>query len=135
MKEPKSVDAELLLREPAVASRVAALVPCKNEGLTIAHVVAAFRRELPEAEIWVCDNRSTDNTAAVARKAGARVVREERPGKGYAVRRLFAVVDADLYALVDGDGTYDAKAVRAIVRFPRQRSLGHDRWTARDTRS
>ena len=95
--------------------RVAVLVPCKNEALTISDVVASFRRELPTAEIWVCDNRSTDDTAIMAQRAGARVVREERPGKGYAVRRLFALVDAELYVLVDGDGTYDAKAIRSMI--------------------
>ena len=97
------------------APRVKVLVPCKNEALTIVDVVKAFRLELPDAEIWVCDNRCTDETANLAQGAGALVVQEDRPGKGYAVRRLFAVADADVYVLVDGDGTYDPKAVGRMV--------------------
>ncbi|HEV8553886.1 MAG TPA: glycosyltransferase family 2 protein [Casimicrobiaceae bacterium] len=95
--------------------RIAVIVPCRNEALTIAKVITDFRRELPAAEIWVCDNRSTDETAASARTAGAHVIGEDRPGKGHAVRRLFAAANADIYVLVDGDATYDPKSVHRMV--------------------
>ncbi len=95
--------------------RVAVLIPCKDEAITIERVVADFRLELPDADIWVCDNGSTDETAAIAAKAGARVVSEERAGKGNAVRRLFALAEADVYVLVDGDSTYDARRIRSMI--------------------
>ena len=101
--------------DDTTTKRVAVLVPCKNEGLTIAGVVQAFRAELPSAQLWVCDNGSSDDTAARAAQAGARVVTEPRPGKGNAVRRLFDTVDADVYVLVDGDDTYDANGVHRLV--------------------
>lgn len=87
---------------------IAVLLPCHNEALSIKQVVADFRVALPQAIIYVYDNRSTDNTAEAARAAGA-VVRNERwPGKGNVVRRMFADIDADVYVMADGDGTYDA---------------------------
>ena len=95
--------------------RVAIVVPCKNEGLSIANVVQAFRAELPSAQVWVCDNGSNDDTAERAAEAGARVVTEPRPGKGNAVRRLFDAAEADIYVLVDGDDTYDANGVHRLM--------------------
>ena len=95
--------------------RIAVIIPCKNEALTIAKVITDFHHELPDAKIWVCDNRSTDETAATARAAGALVVEEDRPGKGHAVRRLFAAANADIYVLVDGDATYDPKSIHRMV--------------------
>ncbi len=95
--------------------RVAVLIPCYNEAATIAGVVAAMRAALPDATITVIDNNSTDGTAAAAREAGAAVLRETLQGKGHAVRRGFADVEADAYVLVDGDGTYDAAAAPALV--------------------
>jgi glycosyltransferase involved in cell wall biosynthesis len=95
--------------------RIAVLVPCHNEALTVAGVVQGFAASLPGAAIYVCDNGSADNTADIARAAGARVISEPRLGKGNAVRRLFADVDADIYILVDGDATYDAGAAPAMV--------------------
>lgn len=95
---------------------IAVLIPCRDEALTIGKVVADFRRALPHAAIWVCDNRSTDDTAARARAAGARVIAESRPGKGHAVRTLFTVADADQLILVDGDDTYDATAVPRLLK-------------------
>lgn len=94
---------------------VAVLVPCLDEAPAIAGVVRDFRKALPGAAIVVCDNGSTDDTAAVARGAGAEVVVERRRGKGNAVRRLFADVEADLYVLVDGDGTYDAASAPRLI--------------------
>ena len=95
--------------------RVAILIPCFDEAVAIGRVVADFRAALPDAAIVVCDNASRDGTAELARAAGARVLSEPRRGKGHAVRRLFADVEADAYILVDGDGTYDAAAAPALL--------------------
>ncbi len=107
---------------PAVAAgldlggpRTAVLVPCFNEEVAIAKVVADFRAALPEATIYVYDNNSTDRTVEAARRAGAVVGRETHQGKGNVVRRMFADVDADVMVLVDGDATYDAASVRTLV--------------------
>lgn len=95
--------------------RIAVLVPCYNEEAAVATVVADFRKALPAAEIYVYDNNSRDNTAAVARKAGAIVRGERRQGKGHVVRRMFADVEADIYVLVDGDATYDAPSAPRMI--------------------
>lgn len=95
---------------------IAVLIPCYNEAASIAQVVSDFRTELPGADIIVCDNRSTDDTAAVAAAAGATVITEPRPGKGNAMRTLFAAVDADCYVMVDGDDTYPAAHVHDMCR-------------------
>jgi len=97
------------------APRIAVLVPCYNEAVTIAKVIADFRRALPDAEIWVGDNNSSDDTAAIARAHGARVQSVTLQGKGNVVRRLFADVEADVYVMVDGDDTYDAASAPALV--------------------
>jgi hypothetical protein len=97
--------------------RVAVLVPCHNEQESIADVVSAFRRQLPDAVVYVYDNNSTDETAERARQAGAVVRREHLQGKGHVVRRMFADVDADAYILVDGDGTYDSAAAPTMLRL------------------
>src|SRR5215475_15601670 len=99
----------------ASSPRIAVLVPCYNEEAAVATVVADFRKALPSAEIYVYDNNSKDRTAAVAREAGAEVRSERRQGKGHVVRRMFADVDADIYVLVDGDATYDAPSVNAMI--------------------
>ena len=85
---------------------IAVLVPCYNEEQTIADVVLGLRSALPGAVIYVFDNNSQDLTALRARSAGAVVVREPRQGKGNVVRRMFADIDADIYLMIDGDGTY-----------------------------
>lgn len=85
---------------------IAVLLPCYNEELTIADVVRRFRETLPSATIYVFDNNSKDLTALRARSAGAIVIREPRQGKGNVVRRMFADIDADIYLMTDGDGTY-----------------------------
>jgi glycosyltransferase involved in cell wall biosynthesis len=100
---------------PRAGQRLAVLVPCFNEEAAIAKVVADFRAELPEATIYVYDNNSTDRTIEIARAAGAVVRREMHQGKGNVVRRMFADVEADVYVLVDGDATYDASSVRALI--------------------
>jgi hypothetical protein len=101
-----------------VHARVAVLIPCFNEQAAVAQVVADFRASLPDADIFVYDNNSTDHTAAVAVEAGAQVRCVPRQGKGHVVRRMFADIDADIYVLVDGDATYDApSAPRMIERL------------------
>ena len=97
--------------------RIAVLIPCHNEEVAIPGVVAAFRAALPTAAIHVCDNNSTDRTREFAAAAGALVTSEPRQGKGNAVRRLFADIEADAYLLVDGDGTYDAADAPRMVQL------------------
>ncbi|HUJ46894.1 MAG TPA: glycosyltransferase family 2 protein [Rhizomicrobium sp.] len=97
------------------AVRVAVLVPCYNEEAAIAQVVQDFRASMPNAEIYVYDNNSRDQTIARATAAGAIVRSERRQGKGNVVRRMFADVEADVYVLVDGDDTYDASAAPGLV--------------------
>ncbi|MDA0352654.1 MAG: glycosyltransferase family 2 protein [Chloroflexi bacterium] len=113
-----------LLPDRRVPERVAVavLVPCYNEEATIGRVVSDFRAALPDATVFVCDNASTDATADRARAAGAVVLDEPRAGKGNAVRRLFGAVEAEVYVIVDGDDTYDARvAPRAIDRLVSER--------------
>ena len=104
-----------LVAETERLPRLAVLVPCFNESLTIGQVIGDFRVALPTAQIYVYDNNSTDGTAEVARAAGAIVRVEPRQGKGNVVRRMFGDIEADIYILVDGDGTYDAKAAPFLV--------------------
>lgn len=99
------------------ATRIAVLIPCLNEEVTVARVVADFRAALPGAEIYVYDNNSTDGTAAVAGEAGAVVRSERRQGKGHVVRRMFGDVDADVYVLVDGDATYHAPSAPQMINL------------------
>jgi glycosyltransferase involved in cell wall biosynthesis len=94
---------------------IAVLVPCLNEAAAIGKVVSDFRAALPTATVYVYDNNSTDDTAAVAAAAGAEVRRERRPGKGSVVRRMFQDIEADIYVMVDGDDTYDASVAPALV--------------------
>jgi glycosyltransferase involved in cell wall biosynthesis len=96
--------------------RVAVLIPCYNEEITIGTVVRQFRAELPGAEIYVFDNNSIDRTGDEARAAGAIVIREIRQGKGYVVQSMFQRVDADIYVMVDGDATYNAAAVHVLIQ-------------------
>lgn len=95
--------------------KVAVLIPCLNEAAGIASVVDGFKSAIPDATIYVYDNASNDDTSAVAERAGANVRREPMRGKGNVVRRMFADVDADVYVLVDGDGTYDAASAPAMI--------------------
>jgi len=99
------------------ALRIAAIIPCYNEALAIPKVVADFRADLPEAQIHIFDNNSTDGTAEVARAHGAHVVHVPLRGKGNVVRRMFADVEADIYVMVDGDATYDLSTVREMIRM------------------
>jgi glycosyltransferase involved in cell wall biosynthesis len=98
-----------------LSSRIAVLIPCYNEAEAIAGVVRDFRAALPEATIYVYDNNSRDRTREIAAQAGAVVRTETFQGKGNVVRRMFADVEAEVYVLVDGDGTYDAPSARGMV--------------------
>lgn len=85
------------------------LIPCYNEAKTIRKVIDDWKMELPEAVVYVYDNNSTDETAAIARKAGAVVRHEYMQGKGNVIRRMFREIDAEAYIMVDGDDTYSAE--------------------------
>lgn len=103
--------------------RIAVLLPCYNEEVTIAEVVRGFARALPAATIYVYDNNSTDATAARAAAAGAVVRREPLQGKGNVVRRMFADIEADVYVMADGDGTYDPNSAPDMVRLVAEEGL------------
>ena len=95
--------------------RIAILIPCYNEELTIGQVVRDFHAQLPDADIYVFDNNSADRTVEVAREAGARVAFERRQGKGYVLQAMFREVEADIYVMVDGDNTYPATDVHKLI--------------------
>lgn len=97
--------------------RVAVLIPCYNEEVTIGAVVRDMRMALPDAALYVYDNNSTDQTLARAREAGAMTRRERLQGKGHVIRRMFADIEADFYVLIDGDGTYEAAAAPKMIRL------------------
>lgn len=97
--------------------KVAVLIPCYNESKTIAKVVADYRAALPEAEIYVYDNNSTDHTDDIARQAGAIVRYEYRQGKGNVIRTMFREIEADCYLMIDGDDTYPAENAREMVQL------------------
>ena len=96
--------------------KIAVLIPCYNEAQTITKVVTDFRRELPEAVVYVYDNNSTDHTDELARAAGAVVRYEHQQGKGNVVRRMFQEIDAECYIMADGDDTYPAENARSLAR-------------------
>jgi glycosyltransferase involved in cell wall biosynthesis len=109
-------------REPHDASslseqrrKIAVIIPCFNEGHSIAEVIRSFKSALPSAKIYVFDNNSTDETVAIASAAGALIRREMLQGKGNVVRRMFADVDADAYVMTDGDSTYDSSYAAKMV--------------------
>jgi len=97
------------------APTIAVLIPCFNEEVAIGKVVRDFRAALPQADIYVYDNNSTDRTSAVAAAAGAICRQEPLQGKGNVVRRMFADIEADVYLLVDGDDTYDASSAQRLI--------------------
>lgn len=96
--------------------RVAVCIPCYNEESSIGYVVRSFSEVLPDATVYVCDNNSTDRTAIKAKEAGALVFHEYRQGKGFALQRLFADVNADIYIIVDGDGTYCVQDAPQLIK-------------------
>lgn len=101
--------------------KIAVLIPCRNEALTIEKVVRDFRVALPEAVVYVYDNNSTDDTARIAQAAGAVVRREYSQGKGSVIRRMFREVEAEVYVMADGDDTYPAHSAPEMVRLVRER--------------
>ena len=94
--------------------KIAVLIPCFNEEMTIEKVITDFRQALPEATIYVYDNNSTDNTASIAEAAGAIVRSESKQGKGNVLRIMFGEIDAECYLLVDGDDTYPSESAREL---------------------
>jgi glycosyltransferase involved in cell wall biosynthesis len=100
---------------PSYPVKIAILIPCYNEEVTVAEVLQGFKRELPQAEVYVFDNGSTDRTAQMASEAGAVVRHEKRRGKGHVVQSMFRQVEADVYVMVDGDGTYQVSEAKRLV--------------------
>jgi glycosyltransferase involved in cell wall biosynthesis len=90
-------------------------IPCYNEELSIRKVIEDFKKELPEAQIFVIDNNSKDKTAEIAKNSGAEVFSEKKQGKGFAVQKLFEVFNGDILVLVDGDDTYPAESVKSLL--------------------
>lgn len=97
--------------------KTAVLIPCYNEATSIEKVINDFKQQLPDATIYVYDNNSTDNTADIARRAGAVVKHEFRQGKGNVVRSMFRDIDADCYLMVDGDDTYPAENAKEMCQL------------------
>lgn len=98
-------------------NKIAVLIPCYNEALTIKKVVNDYQKALPGADIYVYDNNSTDGTDKIAKKAGAIVRYEYRQGKGNVIRRMFKDIDADCYLMVDGDDTYSCKHAKEMCKY------------------
>ncbi len=100
---------------PTTKPTIAVVIPCYQEALTIGKVIADFRHELPDANIYVYDNNCTDGTAEIAAKNGAIVRREKRQGKGFVVAAMFEQIQEDILVMVDGDDTYDATFVHQLI--------------------
>lgn len=106
-----------------MSEKIAVIIPCYNEEVAIKDVVTEFRKELPEAIIYVYDNNSKDRTIEMARQAGAIVRVETSQGKGHVVRRMFADVEADIYVMADGDNTYHAPSVKKLIHKMKEENL------------
>lgn len=104
-------------------ARLAVVLPCYNEASAIAEVIRGFQRVLPESKIYVIDNASSDDTATIALSTGAIVISEPMRGKGNAVRRAFSEIDADIYVMADGDGTYDATFAPELIEVLQNQRL------------
>ena len=98
-------------------NRIAVLIPCYNESLTIEKVVVDYKNVLPEADIYVYDNNSVDHTDEIARKAGSIVRYEYRQGKGNVIRSMFRDIEADCYLMIDGDDTYPAESAKEMCEL------------------
>ena len=96
--------------------KVAVLIPCYNEEKTIGKVISDFKKELPDSEIFVYDNNSRDGSVQIAQQSGARVIKVKRQGKGFVVCRMFEELQADIFVMVDGDDTYFAEDVHALIQ-------------------
>lgn len=99
--------------------RLAAVIPCYNEEITIEKVISDLKKYLPSAEIYVFDNNSTDRTAELAKACGAKVIKEKRQGKGFVVQSMFNKIEADIYLMVDGDDTYELSCVNEMISLVR----------------
>ena len=97
--------------------KIAILIPCYNEAKTIEKVIKDYKKVLPEADIYVYDNNSTDKTDEIAKKAGAIVKYEYRQGKGNVIRTMFREIDADCYLMIDGDDTYPAENAKEMCKY------------------
>ena len=98
-------------------NKIAVLIPCFNEAKTIEKVVNDYKKALPEADIYVYDNNSTDSTATIAERAGAIVRYEPRQGKGNVIRQMFRDINADCYLITDGDDTYSAENAKEMCSY------------------
>ena len=98
-------------------NKIAVLIPCYNESKTIEKVIKDYKKALPEADIYVYDNNSSDDTDKIAKKAGAIVKYEHRQGKGNVIRTMFKEIDADCYLMIDGDDTYPAENAREMCNY------------------
>lgn len=105
------------------SSKVAILIPCRNEEISIEKVVSGFRKVLPDVAIYIGDNNSTDRTASLARELDCEVIFEYNPGKGHMLRHLIRDVEADYYVIVDGDDTYDPGAVVSMLELIKRYDL------------
>ncbi len=114
MQEEKKVDYS---KESFNGKKIAVLIPCYNESLTIEKVVKDYKKVLPEADIYVYDNNSKDNTDEIAKKAGAIVKYEYKQGKGNVIRSMFKDINADCYLMIDGDDTYPAEHAREMCYY------------------
>ena len=103
--------------------RIAVLIPCLNEAHTVLEVIKSFQKELPGSQIYVYDNGSTDNTVKLSLDAGAIVKHEKSLGKGNVIRRMFGDIEADIYLLVDGDGTYQVQTAPKMVELMHKEAL------------
>lgn len=97
-----------------IKNKIAILIPCYNEALTIEKVINDYKKEIPNADIYVYDNNSTDGTDKIAKKAGAIVKYEYKQGKGNVIRSMFRQIDADCYLMIDGDDTYPANNAKQM---------------------
>ena len=106
---------QYMLERGTNMDKIAVLIPCYNEAVTIEKVVKDFKEALPECTVYVFDNNSTDGTAEIAEAAGAVVRHEYQQGKGNVIRRMFREIDAECYIMTDGDDTYPADNARAMA--------------------
>lgn len=123
VERPPAAGAEAASGPRQRAPDVVVLLPCRNEESAVADTIRAFRMALPNARLYVYDNGSTDRTAEVAAVAGGTVRSEPARGKGNVVRRMFADIEADIYVLADGDGTYEAAATASMIERLRAENL------------
>lgn len=115
MLEHSKRTTEVFFDPKSERQKIALLLPCLNEELTLAKVIKDFKAQIPGLEIFVFDNGSTDRSAEIARRNGATVISVPKRGKGNVVKKMFEVVEADLYIMVDSDDTYDASRIHELI--------------------